>query len=555
MSLSDDLESAIDIVELVQKYTKIKKSGVNYKAVCPFPGHIEKTPSFMVSPAKQLAYCFGCHKWWGPLKFIMDIENCEFRESMQVLGWLTGIKVGNIDPEKIKQTKTLYWIYKDATYHYKQALSRYPEVKKYLLDRWMSNELIEKFEFGYSDSWIELYNFLKTKWYDDKMIADSAIFNSVPQKKDKFINRIIFPIQNARWDYIAFAGRILGKWEPKYLNSPTTSIYDKSSVLYGLFKARTDITKKDFVIITEWYMDTIALVEAWFHNTVAVSGTALTDKHMTILKRLTHKIYLCFDWDTAWEKATKLSIENLKNKELEIRIILLPKWSDPDDYITSGWDFSQLIKTAVSPIWFLIEKSDFDMDSLDEKKKFLTEILWVLKSYTSIVEKDFYLKEIARKLGLREDTVYDAFNKTRLKKEFWIQSSVKKTEYTSEDYAIGYIISNGSNLQFLKESIIFPEYISSNLSKFLKDGSKILSKLELDQKERYKALAMRIESVESEQTNEVIWNTLAKLVRKINLDTYKKAINSLKEKMNSWDMDAFAKYSEIVKVAREKWLK
>ncbi len=554
MSLSDQLESAIDIVELVQKYTKIKKAGVNYKAVCPFPGHSEKTPSFMVSPAKQLAYCFGCHKWWGPLKFIMDIENCEFRESMQVLGGMTGIKVWNVDPEKIKQAKNLYHIYKDATYYYKQALSRYPEVKKYLLDRGMSNELIEKFEFGYSDSWIELYNFLKTKWYDDKIISDSAIFNSVAQKKDKFINRIIFPIQNARWDYVAFAWRILGKWEPKYLNSPATSIYDKSGILYGLFKARTHITKKDFVIITEWYMDTIALSEAGFHNTVAVSGTALTDKHMTILKRLTHKIYLCFDWDKAWEKATKLSIENLKNKELEIRIILLPKWSDPDDYIKSGWDFSELIKKAVSPIGFLIEKSDFDMDSLDEKKKFLTEILWVLKSYTSIVEKDFYLKEIARKLGLREDTIYDAFNKTRLKKEFWIQSNVKKTEYTSEDYAIWYIVSNGSNQKFLQESIIFPEYISSNLSKFLQGWNKVLSKLDLDQKERYKALAMKIENSESEQTNEVIWNTLAKLVRKINLDTYKKAINSLKEKMNSWDMNAFWKYSEIVKEAKKMGL-
>ncbi len=555
MSITDELENAVDIVDLVQKYTKIKKAWVNYKAACPFPGHSEKTPSFVVSPAKQLAYCFGCHKWWGPLKFIMDIENCEFRESMQILGGVTGIKVWNADPEKIKLTKSLYHIYKDATYYYKQALTKYPEVKKELIDRWLNDELITQFEFGYSDSWIELYNFLKWKWYEDKMIEDSQIFNSVSQKKDKFINRIIFPIQNARWDYIAFAGRIIGLGEPKYLNSPATSIYDKSSVLYGLFKARSAITKNDFVIITEWYMDTISLVDAGFANTVAVSWTALTDKHMTILKRLTHKIYLCFDWDKAWEKATKLSIENLKNKDLEIRVILLPKWSDPDDYIKSWWNFQELIEKAVSPIWFLIQKSDFNINSIDEKKKFLKEILEVLKSYTSIIEKDYYLKEIAIKLWLREDTVYEAFNKTRLKKQFWIESTISKTDYSSEDYAIWYILSSPDNRKYIKENIIFPEYINPELQKFLDSWESALNNMELNTKERYKALSMKIESTALEQTNEVIWNTLDKLVKKINLDTYKKAITSLKEKMNAWDNNAFWEYSEIVKKAKKMWLK
>lgn len=555
MATTDELENAIDIVDLVQKYTKIKKAWVNYKAPCPFPGHNEKTPSFVVSPVKQLAYCFGCHKWGGPLKFVMDIENCEFRESMQILGWLTGIKVWNVDPAKIQQTKSLYHIYKDATYYYKQAITKYPEVKKELINRWLSDELITQFEFWYSDSWVELYNFLKSKWYEDKMIEDSQIFNSVSQKKDKFINRIIFPIQNARWDYIAFAWRIIWKGEPKYLNSPATSIYDKSAVLYGLFKARSSITKNDFVIITEWYMDTISLVNAGFENAVAVSWTALTDKHMTILKRLTHKIYLCFDGDTPWEKATKLSIENLKNKELEIKVILLPKWSDPDDYIKSGWDFQQLIDSAVSPIWFLIQKSDFNIESIDEKRKFLIDILEVLKSYTSIVEKDYYLKEIATKLGLREDTVYEAFNKTRLKKEFWIETTVTKIEYSSEDYAIGYIIAWDENLSYIKEHIIFPEYISANLQKFLKTWASILDSFELNTKERYKALSMKIESTAAEQTNDVVWNTLEKLVRKINLDIYKKAITSLKAKMNAWDNDAFWKYSEVTKKAKEVWLK
>ena len=555
MTTPEELESAVDIVDLVQRYIKLKKAGANYKAVCPFPGHNEKTPSFMVSPAKQLAYCFGCHKWGGALKFVMDIENCEFRESMEILGGITGMKIGNINPEKAKLTKNLYHIYRDAKTYYKSALQKYPEVKKYLIDRWISDEIIDKFDFGYSDSWVELYNYLKKAGYDDKIINDSAIFVNVGAKKDKFINRIIFPIQNARWDFVAFTGRIMGKWEPKYLNSPATSVYDKSAILYWLFKARNSITKKDFVIVTEWQMDTVSLHQAGFTNSVAISWTALTDKHIKTLKRLTHKIYLCFDGDKAWEKATKLSIENLKNKDLEIRIIIMPENWDPDDYIKSGWDFQDLIKNAVSPIWFLIEKAEFDINSIDEKKKFLTEILETLKSYNSIVEKDFYLKEISKKLDLREDTVYEAFNRTRLKRESFRENNIKKVEYTSEDYAIWYIINNENILAELREKIVFRDFISLDLANFLAEWWTIVNQMELEKKSKYQAIAMKIENNSTSQTNEAVWSTIDKLVKKINLDSYKKAIKILKEKMNSWDMQAFSEYSEVVKKAQKMGLK
>ena len=556
MTTPQDLESAVDIVDLVQRYIKLKKAGTNYKAVCPFPGHNEKTPSFMVSPAKQLAYCFGCHKWGWALKFIMDIENCEFREAMEILGWITGMQISNVNPEKIKQEKNLFQIYREAKNYYKSALQKYPEVKKYLIDRWISDEIIEKFEFGYADSWVELYNYLKKAGYDDKLINDSAIFINVWAKKDKFINRIIFPIQNSRWDYVAFTWRIIWKWEPKYLNSPATSIYDKSSILYWLYKARTSITKKDFVIVTEWQMDTVSLHQANFTNSVAISWTALTEKHIKILKRLTHKIYLCFDWDKAGEKATKLSIENLKNKDLEIKIILMPEWWDPDDYIKSGWDFQELIEKAVSPIWFLIEKSDFDINSLDEKKKFLKEILETLKSYNSIVEKDYYLKEIAKKLDLREDTVYEAFNKTRLKRDSrQIENKISKVEYTSEDYAIWYLLNDETLIAELREKILFRDFISKDLQDILAKGSSLVDSFELEKKERFKALSMKIDDNSNSQTNDVIWNTIDKIVKKINFDSYKKAIKILKEKMSPWDLEAFTQYTEVVKQAREMGLK
>jgi len=556
MSTIQDLENSIDIVDLVERYTKLKKAWANYKALCPFPGHNEKTPSFVVSPSKQLAYCFGCHKWGGALKFIMDIENCEFREAIEILSQITGVKIQKYDKKEAKQNQSLFWVYKEAKAYYKSRLQKYPEIKKYLIDRWLNEEIIEKFELGYSDSGVELYNYLKKIWFEDEIIQKSAIFLDIKTKKDKFINRIIFPIQNARWDYVAFTGRIIGKGEPKYLNSPATSIYDKSAILYGLFKARSAIVKKDFVIITEWQMDTISLHQYWFTNAVAVSGTALTDKHIKILKRLTHKIYLCFDGDKAWEKATKLSIENLKNKDLELKIIILPKNSDPDDFLKSGWDFEELIKKAVSPIWYLIEKSDFDINSLDEKKKFLAEILQTLKSYNSIVEKDFYLKEIAKKLDLRESTVYEAFNRTRLKRwDIYREENIKKVEYNSEDYAIAYLLNDEKLLAELREKIIFRDYIWNDLKEVLANWSTVIEKMPIEKRDSLKALAMKIENDAIYQTWEVIWNTIDKIVKKINLDSYKKAIKFLKEKMNSQDTDAFAKYSEVVKKAKEMGVK
>ena len=253
MGISEDLESAIDIVDLVSKYASLKKSGANYKCNCPFPGHNEKTPSFMVSPAKQIAYCFGCHKWWGPIKFVMDIENCEFRDALEILWNYTWIKVNtNFNKEKFEEKKSMYSLYKDASNYYKNALKNYPEIKKYLFDRWLNDDIIRDFSIWYSDSWVELYNYLKWKWYDDEQIFDSHIFIDIKTKKDKFINRIIFPVQNGRWDFVAFAWRIHGSWEPKYLNSPASDIYDKSNILYNLFNARNSITKLDYAIITEW---------------------------------------------------------------------------------------------------------------------------------------------------------------------------------------------------------------------------------------------------------------------------------------------------------------
>lgn len=555
MGIVEELESSIDIVELVSKYTKLKKAGANYKTNCPFPGHNEKTPSFMVSPAKQLAYCFGCHKWWGPLKFLMDIENCEFKEALQILAQITWKKLEWFDNKQYAVTKNMYSLYKDAVNYYKNSLKKYPEIKKYLFDRWLNDEIIEKFHFWYADSWVQLYNYLKWKWYDDKQIFDSKIFVDIKSRKDKFIWRIVFPIQNLRWDFVAFTARIVWAWDPKYLNSPASEYYDKSAILYWLYTAKTSIVKENFVIITEWQMDVISLQAAWFLNTVAVSWSALTEKQLTILKRITHKLYLCFDSDKAWEKATKLALELIKNKGFEVKIIILPSWKDPDDIIKSWKDFNEFIEKAVTPIWYYINKSNFNSDSLEDKKVLLLELLEIIKSFSDNVEKEYYLKEITKKLNLRESIVYDAFNKIRIKNIRNMEKSENNSKnLSSEELAIWYILLDEKNANYLKENIIFESEKNNDLTSFIENPN-ILNSLPLDKKEKYKWISMMLEEEEKEKTQENLSESLEKLVKKINIDSYKKLVEKLKTQMDSWDDNAFLQYSEIVRKAKKFGIK
>ncbi|MDD5769878.1 MAG: DNA primase [Candidatus Gracilibacteria bacterium] len=557
MSQIEELESSIDIVELVKKYTNLKKAGVNYKALCPFPGHNEKTPSFVVSPSKQIAHCFGCQRGGGPLKFIMDVENCEFREALEILSNITGMKITGYDREKEQMKKNVYSLFRDIVTYYKKSLSSYPQIQKYLFDRGLSEESIKTFEFGYADSGIELYNYLIQKGYNDELISQSNVFLDLKTKKDKFIGRIIFPIKNIRGDIVALAGRIIESGEPKYLNSPASNIYDKSSILYGLFEARNEITKKDFVIITEGYMDTISLHRAGFKNTVCVSGVALTEKHIAIIKKLTSKIYLCFDNDKAGINATNLSIERLKNKDLEVHIISLEGGKDPDDIIKSGIDFNIFIKNALSPIGYNLKLLQIN-DSLQDKKELLKKLLDIVKNYQDSIEKDFYLKEISKKLDIKIDIVYLEYNKTKLAKredEFSVKILKK---LTSEDLVIGYLIKYQDKFDFIKQNIKFKNYIGNDLKEILEKGINIINEFELSKKNKYISISQNDEALEIRaqienqviKNDEKIENIILKTIDKLNSNTSKEAETILKQKIASGDTEALNEYKELLKVRK-----
>ncbi|MDP2090458.1 MAG: DNA primase [Candidatus Gracilibacteria bacterium] len=556
MNISEELEQAIDIVDLVSKYASLKKAGANYKSVCPFPGHNEKTPSFMVSPSKQIAYCFGCHKGGGAIKFVMDIENCDFKNAIEILGGYTGIEVNtNFNKEKHETKKNIYSLYKDAVNYYKNSLDKYPEVKKYVFDRGLNEKVMQDFHFGYADSGVELYNYLKSKGYDDDMIVQSNIFIDIKTRKDKFINRLIFPIQNARGDFVAFTARIIGAGEPKYLNSPASDLYDKSNILYGLFNARTSISKLDFIIVTEGQMDTISLQAAGFTNTVAVSGSALTDKHLTLIKRLTHKVFLCFDGDSAGEKATKSALEKMKNNGFEVRIIYLPEGKDPDDVIKSGGNFQEYINKALTPIGYYIKKSNFDLTSIDEKKKLLLELLEIVKSYSDNIEKDYYLKEISKRLDINQNLIYDSFNRIKFTTNTSKDPKIEVSKTSSEDMVIGYCILEENNIEFFNKHILFKNGLAQDLKKVLEDGLSYINSLELNKKERYRGIALKIEAENEHANKEHSDEELQKIVSGLNREVYKKLVTTLKKEMANGNNEAFVKYTHLVNEAKKIGIK
>ena len=479
----------------------------------------------------------------------MDLENYEFREALEVLGNIAWVHVGKYDKEQEKQIKNSYSIFKDAGNYYKNALKKYPKILDYCEDRSLDEASRNQFQIWYSDSGIDHLEYLKSKWYEDKNIADSQIFLDIGKKKDKFINRLIFPIQNQRGDVVAFAGRVLDKSLPKYLNSPASKIYDKSAILYWLFQARQEITKKNYVIVCEGYMDVISLHKHGYKNTVCVSWTALTEKHIGILKRLTKKLYLCFDSDEAWKNATKLSIELLKNKGIELKVIVIESGKDPDEAMQSGEDFDMYIKNAMSPIWFLIHKMgyQYDLTSIEEKKKFLTLLLEVLKNYSDNVERDFYLKEISKELDIERDLVYLEFSKIRMKREK-LETNAIKQEYSASDYAISYMLVDTGYREQIVEELIFDEWYEKQLTKML-DKQSSSAEFDIDLRDRYNALSLKIDYMNLEKNPATIKREITKLTKKLNTEVYK----TLRQEYLS--QNEHEKYVELLALAKKHGLK
>ena len=410
MRYSDDIIEEVrmknDIVDVVSQYVKLNRRGNTYFGLCPF--HNEKTPSFSVTPSKQMYYCFGCGAGGNVYNFVMEYENYTFGEALQHLADRAGVQLPKIEysreaREKAEKRATLLEINKLAASYFYYQLRREngSQAYAYLINRGVSEDTIKKFGLGYSDKYSDdLYKFLKSKNYSDNLLRESGLFN-VDERHgmyDKFWNRVIFPIMDVNNRVIGFGGRVMGDGKPKYLNSPETKIFDKSRNLYGLNIART--TRKNYLILCEGYMDVISMHQAGFTNAVASLGTALTSGHASLLKRYTQEVLLLYDSDDAGVRAALRAIPILREAGITSRVVSLKPHKDPDEFIKAlgGEEFEKRLERAMDSFMFRIHmaQKEFTMEEPQGQNRFFERCAQMLLELSDELERNLYIEAIVK---------------------------------------------------------------------------------------------------------------------------------------------------------------
>lgn len=419
--LVEEIRSGNDIVDVISGYVRLTKKGSTYFGLCPF--HNEKTPSFSVSPNKQMYYCFGCGAGGNVITFLMEYENYTFPEALEVLANRIGIELPKqemtAEQRKASDKRArLLEVNKEAAKYFYTLLrsERGTRAHEYFRNRGLSEETIKKFGLGYSDKYSDdLYRYLRSKGYEDELLKDSGLI-SIDEKRgghDKFWNRAMFPIMDVRGKVIGFGGRVMGDGEPKYLNSPETMIFDKSRNLYGLNLART--TKKNQILLCEGYMDVIALHQAGFDNAVAALGTAFTVGHANLLRRYTKEVYLTFDSDGAGIRAAKRAIPILKEAGITAKVIDMQPYKDPDEFIKAlgAEAYEERIKNAESSFMFEIRimEEDYDLKDPEGKAAFYNEIAKQLLQFSEELEREVYIEAVAGKYGMGFENLRKLVNK------------------------------------------------------------------------------------------------------------------------------------------------
>lgn len=456
----EEIKSRIDIVELLQSYIKLTKAGINYKANCPF--HAEKTPSFFVSPTRQIWHCFGgCGEGGDIFKFIMKMEGADFPEALKLLAQRAGVILKREDPAIRSERNRLYDICEDATQIFEKCLTLTPAVKSYLKKRGVEDNTIKEFRLGFApQSWDFLIKALTAKGYRKEDIEKAGLIIKSQEGSswyDRFRSRIIFPIADANGRVLGFTGRVFesdtasqkseiagvragGREESiqaKYVNTPQTPIYDKSRVLYGFDKAKQEIRQKNQVVIVEGNMDCLMSHQAGVKHTIAVSGTALTAQHLQTLKRLSDTIVSSFDTDEAGDSATKRSLALASQFGYRRKIVEIPKGKDPADTILDDpKSWQDAVKNAKDVVTFFFDKSfrRYDSRTVEGKKAISSEVLPYVAELSDEIEKAHWVLQLAQKFGIMDDAVWKELNKkgsvqvTKEYVQFQVTPNVNKAE-------------------------------------------------------------------------------------------------------------------------------
>ena len=422
--LIDEIKNKNDIVDVISQYVVLKRSGRNFFGLCPF--HKEKSPSFSVSPDKQIFHCFGCGVGGNVIHFVSKIENLSFRETIEMLAEKSGVELptieGEVDTKLLQLKSKVYEINQLTAQFYHENLYK-PSAKpaqEYVKKRKLDNNTLKNFLIGYSGNFNELYLMLKQKGFTEEEILASSLVNKTQDGKfiDRFRGRLMFPIQDTRNRVIAFGGRVLDDSKPKYINSPENIVYSKGRHLFGLNVAKKGDLKK--IIIVEGYMDAISLHQRGITNAVASLGTALTEAQGRLLRKSSEQVIIGYDSDGAGQAATMRGLEILQSMGCDLRILQIEGAKDPDEFVVKYGPerFQKQVEKAISLVEYKVKvlKNTLNIEHPNDKIKFLKEIAKVLSKIDNEIEREVYAEKIASEYQISKEAIYAEINKLEYSK-------------------------------------------------------------------------------------------------------------------------------------------
>lgn len=492
--LIEEIKNSNDIVDVISQYVNLKRSGRNFFGLCPF--HKEKSPSFSVSPDKQIFHCFGCGAGGNVIHFISKIENADFKEAIGILANRAGIELPTLNNYEDNKTALLkskvYEINQIAAEFYHQNLYK-PTSKigqEYIKKRKLDNRTLKSFLIGYSGNFDELYRILKQKGFTEEEILASSLVNKTDDGKyiDRFRKRVMFPIQDTRNKVIAFGGRVTDDSKPKYINSPENIVYSKGRHLFGLNIAKRGKLKN--IIIVEGYMDAISLYQRGITNVVASLGTALTEAQGRLLRRYSERVTIGYDSDGAGQAATLRGLEILQNIGCDVRILQISGAKDPDEYVIKYGPerFLKCVEQAISLVEFKVKmlKQSLNLDNINDKIKFLNQVAKILSNVTNSIERELYVEKIANEYNVSKEAIYGEVNKLIYAKntgEKTLEKPIVKKEIKKEKQEIDSSTTKRENLiiylliNYPQESYKKIKSVISENDMKLEENQKILKKM------------------------------------------------------------------------------
>ena len=539
----NEIKARLPIEHLVAEYVVLKRIGKSLKGLCPF--HSEKTPSFIVSPDKGIAYCFGCQKGGDIFKFLMEVENVDFAEALKILSEKTGVPLEKESSKNFVrkgEKDVLLDIHEEATCFYESELfsERGKTAMDYLLKRGLTEKTIKQFRLGLApDDFEKTHQLLLKNGYKHAQILQSGLAvakdTSLSHIYDRFRGRLMFPVQDSLGRVVGFGGRALSaEQQPKYLNSPEAPIYQKNQLLYGFYQSKATIKVTKQVVIVEGYMDYLMAYQDGLKNVAAVNGTALTKRHLTQLKPYIEELVFSFDMDKAGQEAARRSFELTQDFEFMVRMLVLPSGKDIADFVLEK---PGELKSLLSGIQLFADHyyqelfTRFDKNSPGGKRKILAEFAMLMSKIKSSVERDGYVCKLAADLAVPEVQIYDELNIMKFSQHHPAKQALeaeKAHQYTPEEILLGLLLNFPKCFFAIKDKVSqgdFPEKIKAIYNQFLSNYNPqgtdqeavlaILSGLDGEHKPQASLMSLFVEENYGDLPPETIEKEILDLIAKI----------------------------------------